>query len=404
MRRAQRAGREDLPLRAGGRGAPGGRHARAQDDPRRRVERDAVLGQGARPGRGPRRHPGARHGCRAGDSPARCGPPRRPPDRDRRPRQQARLVVPQGGRARARRGARRDGQAPAHPGRWERGSGRRGRRPRRPSPRPQRPRWWGREGRRARRGRRPERSRHVGRGRRCRGAARGSRGRPALHDRRDPRRHGRTQPPVAHGPTVLGRSTRDQQRRRRHELHPVRAQPAAARVRPGQAAGPGRHRATRQGSGKDRHARRGRAHAHGRDDGDLRRRAAHHHRGRDGERRVRGVRGHARSRARVRLLPADAHPPHAPRPRAVERVELPLRAGDRPARHAGRVAPRRRADHRRGGRGAARAAPRPVAATGAGEDDLPSPRGRVAAARDRGRARRDRETAVVGGVLRGAEG
>src|SRR2546423_2317640 len=50
------------------------------------------------------------------------------------------------------------------------------------------------------------------------------------------------------------------------------------------------------------------------------RRAAHHHRGRDGERRVRGVRGHARSRARVRLLPADAHPPHAPRPRAVERV------------------------------------------------------------------------------------
>src|SRR2546422_7634699 len=50
-----------------------------------------------------------------------------------------------------------------------------------------------------------------------------------FRSRRDPRRHGRTQPPVAHGPTVLGRSTRDQQRRRRHELHPVRAQPAAAR-------------------------------------------------------------------------------------------------------------------------------------------------------------------------------
>ena len=95
-----------------------------------------------------------------------------------------------------------------------------------------------------------------GYGGRRRGPTRGSRRRAALHDRGDPRR------PRGPEPRVAGRSARgdraalDQQRRGRDQLHPVRAEPAAARVRSRQAARPGRGGATGAPEREDRHARR----------------------------------------------------------------------------------------------------------------------------------------------------
>src|SRR5207302_9833174 len=57
--------------------------------------------------------------------------------------------------------------------------------------------------------------------------------------------------------TLFRSSTPYQQRRRRHELRPVRAEPAVARVRPRQAAGPCGRGAARQGPREDRYPRRG---------------------------------------------------------------------------------------------------------------------------------------------------
>jgi phenylalanyl-tRNA synthetase beta chain len=59
------------------------------------------------------------------------------------------------------------------------------------------------------------------------------------------------------------RAAVDQQRRRCDQLHPVRAEPAVARVRPCQTAGPGGRHPARTRGRKDRHARRGESHADG---------------------------------------------------------------------------------------------------------------------------------------------
>src|SRR5439155_134049 len=107
MRRAERAGRQELPLRPRGRGAAGWTEARAQEDPRRRVERHAVLRERARSGRRPCRDLGARHHRRAGHALYRCDGDRRSPDRDRRARQPPRSAVSQRGRSRAGRVVRR---------------------------------------------------------------------------------------------------------------------------------------------------------------------------------------------------------------------------------------------------------------------------------------------------------
>src|SRR5213592_3536625 len=96
VRRAQRAGRQAVPLRPGGRGAAGRREARAQDHPRRRVERHALLGERARAGPGSRGDPRARHRRRPGYPLRRRRSRGRSPDRHRRSREPAGPAVPQG--------------------------------------------------------------------------------------------------------------------------------------------------------------------------------------------------------------------------------------------------------------------------------------------------------------------
>ena len=74
LRRAQRGGRQEVPLRAGRLDAARGPHARAAEDPRRGLRGDALLGARARPRPGARRHPRARRPTprRARPSSTRC--------------------------------------------------------------------------------------------------------------------------------------------------------------------------------------------------------------------------------------------------------------------------------------------------------------------------------------------
>src|SRR2546430_17388972 len=59
----------------------------------------------------------------------------------------------------------------------------------------------------------------------------GPRGLPPLYGGRDPRGPGGAKPSLARRPAARDRPAADQQRRGRDELRPVRAEPAAARVR-----------------------------------------------------------------------------------------------------------------------------------------------------------------------------
>src|SRR5437867_1153504 len=186
VRRAQRAGRQAVPLRPGGRGAAGRREARAQDHPRRRVERHALLGERARAGPGSRGDPRARHRRRPGHALRRRRSRGRSPDRHRRSREPARPAVPQGCGPGAGSGAGRRREIAGDPGRTVGPSDRRTESPcDRATARPQ---CGGRRG----------------------GSPRGSRGVPPLYGGGDPRGPGGGEPPLARWPAERGRPAADQ--------------------------------------------------------------------------------------------------------------------------------------------------------------------------------------------------